>query len=854
MLDHLLHDIRYAVRQWLRAPGFVLTAVLTLALGIGGTTAMFTLMDAVLLRPLPVSHPDHLYRVGDNAYAGITSGLQNNFGIFSYDQYKYFRENTPEFEQLAAFQADPRRIGVRQSGSAEPAQATIGEFVSGNYFSLFRVGAYAGRVLTPSDDQPGASPVAVMSYAAWQQKYASKPSVIGSTFNMNGAAVTLVGIAPPGFFGDTLRSTPPDFWISILSERDIDHASPLIDRPEMIWLDIMGRLPNGARPKQIESRLVVELRQWLTSNARSLTEAQRALIPRQTLHLVSGKAGVVSRQSLRSSYETGLRLLTIISGFLLLIVCANIANLVLVRALERRRQTSINVALGAGRLRLITQALIENVSLALAGGACGLLVAYAATKVILALLFPRSTSLPVNASPSISVLSFAVLISVVTGILFGVVPAWISSQADPIEALRGAGRSTGSSSKRVSQRVLVALQAALSLALLAASGLLLQSLRNLSQQHFGFSPGGRVEVRVDPFLAGYKPEQLEQFTSRTHDRLMELPGVERVSASLFAPLSGGLWQGTVFVEGQRPPAPDSTENDCPFDKVGPGYFETIGTRLLNGRDFREQDTATSEFVAIVNESFVRRFFGRENPLGRHFGKDGLKHTVDYEIVGVVEDAKYSNPQEPAAPMFFLPLTQAVKYEEDPSENALEIRTQYPTEFEINLIPGAQLSEQEIRRALADIDPSLPVIRILSFGEEVSRSLSRQALVARLTLLFGLTALILVSIGTYGVTAYTVQGRINEIGIRMALGADRLNVLTLVAKDGFLLVGIGLAFGLPLTMGAGRLLTSYLYGVSSYDARVMLYAILALGISAAAAVLLPARRAVLLSPMTALRRE
>jgi predicted permease len=538
---------------------------------------------------------------------------------------------------------------------------------------------------------------------------------------------------------------------------------------------------------------------------------------------------------MRTAYEGGLRLLMMISGFVLLIVCANLANLVLVRALERKREASISVALGASRSRLIAQALTENVLLALAGGAGGLAVAYVATKAILRLVFAGSSDVPVDASPAPAVLMFATAVSIVTGMLFGIVPAWLGSRPDPIEALRG-GRSTAASG-RFPQRILVALQAALSLALLAASGLLLQSLRNVEQQRFGFDIGGRIAVRADAFLAGYKPEQLEPLFQRARDLLSRLPGVVSVSASLYGPLSGSAWQGTVYVQGQPPPQPDSTANNCPF-----------------GRGISKQDTTTSRHVAVVNQSFVRRFFARENPLGRHFGKDGLKYTADYEIVGVVEDAKYVNPEESAPPMFFLPLTQATKYDDDPSENTLEIRTRYPGEFEIQLTPGAALTEPEIRRVFAEIDPNLPVISVQSFAQQVNRTLTQQGLLARLTLLFGLTALLLVSIGTYGVTARAVETRTREIGIRMALGADRKSVLALVARDAFGLVVTGLALGVPLTLMTGRLLNSRLYGISGYDAPSIFGAALALALSAAVAIVLPARRAVSMAPMAALRRD
>jgi len=850
--DHLQHDLRYTLRQWRSAPGFVLTAVLTLALGIGGITAMFTLVDTVLLRSLPVHKPEQLYRVGDSAFAGVLSGVPSNFGVFSYDQYKYFRENTPEFTELAAFQADPRRLGVRHSGSAEPAQAAIGEFVSGNYFSLFGVAARHGRLLNTSDDQAGAPPVAVLSYSAWLQKFGADASIVGSVFSMNGTAVTVVGVAPQSFFGDSLRGNVPDFWISILSERSISRVSPFVDQPQMLWLDVMGRIRPDEHPAQVESRLRVELQQWLTERAKAVSESDRAKIGRQTLHMVSGKAGIVSTQSLRANYEGGLRLLMLVSGFVLLIVCANIANLVLVRALQRSRQSSINVALGASRARLISQALTESVLLALVGGILGLGFAYAGTKAILRLVFAGTSDIPVSANPSITVLLFAVCVSALTGVLFGVVPAWISSQANPIEALRSGGRLTGTSGQ-IPQRVLVALQVALSLALLTASGLLLQSLQNLQKQSFGFATPGRIAVRVDAFLAGYRPEQLEAFSLRAQSELQRLPGVERVAASLYGPLSGSLWQSTALVKGQPPPPPDSTENDCPFDRVGPGYFETIGTRIIDGRGISERDTATSQHVAVVSESFARKFFGHENPIGRHFSKDNPTEEADNEIVGVVEDAKYFKAEEAPPPMFFLPLTQRSTYAED-ADNSFEIRSQYPGEFELGLARGAQLSEAEIRRAFANIDPNLPVIRVQSFEDEIGRTLRQQNTLAQLTLLFGFVALVLVALGTYGVTSYAVQGRTREIGIRMAFGADGGSVLALVAKDAFRLVGLGLALGLPLTLVAGNLLRSRLYGMSGHDPRILVGSVLVLGLSAALATLLPAGRAARMSPMSALRRE
>jgi putative ABC transport system permease protein len=515
----LREDVRYALRQFAHAPGFTATAVLTLALGIGATTAIFTLVHAVLLKSLPVAKPSELYRVGDVENCCVNGGLQDDWSLFSYDKYRTFRDGTPGFVELAAFQAGRSLIGVRRSGSNQPAESQRSEYVSGNYFSMFGIGAYAGRVLTPQDDRKGADPVAVMSYRTWQQKYGLDPSVIGASFTMNGQPFTVVGIAPPGFFGDRLESAPA-FWLPLADEPLINGSSSILDFPEQDWLDLIGRLTPGADVKNIEARLQVELQRWLLSPVSKLQPGERAVVPKQVLHLSHGGAGV---QMMRDEYQSGLRLLMGISAFVLMIACANVANLMLVRATTRKQQTSVRAALGAPRSRQVGQALTESTLLALLGGLAGVGLAFLGTQLILHLAFPKN-NVAIHAAPSLPVLAFTFAVALLTGILFGVAPAWMTARANPADALRGANRSTGRS-VGWTQKSLVVAQAALSLVLLCAAGLLTQSLRNMQHQHFGFETANRYISHIDPQMAGYKPAQLAAFYRQLHDTLAAIPGV-----------------------------------------------------------------------------------------------------------------------------------------------------------------------------------------------------------------------------------------------------------------------------------------------------------------------------------------
>ena len=843
----LEEDARYALRQFANAPGFTATAVLTLALGIGATTAIFTLVHAVLLKSLPVAKPSELVRIGDREDCCVSGGLRDDWSLFSYDKYKTFRDGTPGFVELAAFQAGNDLVGVRRIGSNQPAESQRSEYVSGNYFSMFGIGPYAGRVLTPRDDRKGAEPVAVMSYRTWRQKYGQDPSIVGTSITINGQPFTVVGITPPGFFGDRLQYTPA-FWIPLANEPLINGSSSILEFPQQDWLDVIGRITPGADVKSIEAHLQVELQQWLLSPVAKLQPGERALVPKQTLYLSPGGAGV---QMMRDEYQAGLHLLMWVSGFVLLIACANVANLMLVRATTRKQQTSIRAALGAPRARQIGQVLTESTVLALLGGAAGVGLAFAGTRLLLQLAFEKN-DVAIHATPSLPVLAFTFAVALLTGILFGIAPAWMTATANPADALRGANRSTGQS-VGWTQKSLVVAQAALSLVLLCAAGLLIQSLRNMKRQDFGFETANRYILHTDPQMAGYKPAQLTAFYRQLHDTLTAIAGVNRVSFSLYSPMEGDNWSETVYLEGQAPPPPDTDQNDASWVRVSDGYFETVGTRVLQGRPITDQDTATSQRVAVVNQRFAKKFFKDESPIGKHFGDLDAKYVGNFEIVGVTEDTQYRQPTRKIPPMFFLSAVQSVTYD-DPRFVSFEDRSHYLNAIELKTQGTVSGLEPQVRRALAQVNPDLAVIDFVSFAEQVQENFSQQAMIAKLTSLFGLLALVLASVGLYGVTAYSVERRTSEIGIRMALGADRLNVLRLVLRGAFLQMGIGLAIGIPATILGGRAMATQLFGVKPYDPNILLLTTAVLSFAALVAAVVPARRAATLDPMRALRTE
>ena len=856
----MLTDLRDAVRQLRKSPGFTATALITLALGIGATTAIFTLVHQVMLKSLPVTKPEELWRIGDKTrccnWGGYTQGDAGDFALFSSEAYRYFRAHTPEFVDLAALQAGNANLGVRRVGSQAPADTRNGEYVSGNFFRTFGIQPWIGRLLTDEDDREGAPPVAVMSYRIWHDKYGSDPSVVGAGFQINGHPFTVIGVAAPGFYGAKLSGWGmPDFWLPLTGElvlsRVPDQSRP--KRPSANYLDLIGRARPDVNPKSLEAKLKVELHDWLASHVPDMEPSEKQLWQQQTLHLIPGGAGTAA---LRDQYQDGLKLLLVAAACVLLVACANLANLMLARGLKDRAQTAIRVALGAPRRRLVRKALVECVMLAAIGGVLGIVVAYAGTRLILHLAFQSggpNNYVPISATPSLPVLLFTLGTSVLTGIIFGIVPAWVTSHADPMEALRGAGRSVKGGASWA-QRSLVVAQAAMSLVLLSAAALLGQSLRNLQNQNFGFETQGRYIATINPSLGSYKPEQMEPLFRQIDDRLLQIPGVRMVAPVLYAPMSGDSWNNGVRIEGR--PEPDAKEDTgAGFARVMPGFFETVGAKVVLGRPITDEDTATTRKVVVINEAFAKRFFKDQNPIGQHFGEGKTKYSGNWEIVGVVRDIRYMTwgLKEPIRPMYWLPEAQFTQYD-DPAYVAGDAGSHFLSNIVIWAPGDPPGMEDRVRKALGSVDPNLVLYGVAPYTKILSGDFQQENMIATLTTLFGALGLLLAAVGLYGVMAYMVQQRTSEIGVRMALGADRMRIVGLVLRGAFSQIGIGLVLGIPAAIGTGRLMTNQLFGVKSWDPIMLTSAALMLALAALLASALPARRAAGVDPMVALRNE
>jgi len=846
-------DIRYTLRQLRKSPGFTLTAVITLALGIGANTAIFTLVHGILLRSLPVANPAQLYRIGDNDDCCVEGGFPGDAGdtgdytIFSTDLYQYLRNATPEFEQLAAVQAGGGTWTVRR-GSA-PAKPLRAEFVSGNYFSTLSLGAYAGRVFADGDDMPSSAPAAVISYNAWQGEYAADPSIVGSTLFIQTKPFTVIGVAPPGFFGDRVSDNPPDFWLPVQTELYIRGDQSILHHPDSNWLYLLGRVHPGTNIGALQTKVSVTLRQWLMTRPMLTANGGAAIVPKMHVVLTPGGGGI---QNMQQETGTGLKMLMILSSVVLLIACANIANLLMARSTARRGDVALRMALGAGRSRVTRQILTESVLLSSIGGLVGLVVAFAGSHMILALAFPDSKNLPIDAGPSLPVLGFAFLVSLVTGVLFGTGPAWLSSHAQPAEALRGANRSTRDRSS-LPQKALVVFQAALSLVLVAGAILMTKSLANLEHQRFGVATANRYVVHFDPAGAGYTLDRLPGLYREIEDRFSALPGVTNVGMALYSPLEGDNWGDCVILQGHPAPRPGEHCGSS-WDRVSAHFLEAIGVPMVRGRGFIAQDTASSPQVVLVNQAFVKHFFPNQDPIGQHFGIFDPKYSGSWEIVGVFADFKLNNPREEVHPVFLRPLSQHFTGFKEPMMVSGETQSMFINSMVLSFNTPQQNADALIRQAMAGIDPNLTVMDLRTLDAQVAGNFTEDRLVAQLSSLFGILSLILASVGLYGVMSYFVARRTSEIGIRMALGATRASVVAMVMRGVLWQVVIGLVLGIPAALYAGTLMKSLLYGVGHYDPWALAGAPLMLVLCATTAGFIPARRAASIEPVQALRTE
>ena len=844
-VEQIFQDLRYALRQLRKTPGFTATALLTLTLGIGANAAIFTLVDALMMRHLPVTDPKTLIRIGDTNDCCVNGGVPDNadFSLFPTEIYERLKKSAPEFEQLAAMQAGfpYRPLVARRDGTAETARSMRGEFVSGNYFQTFGLRPAAGRLSVESDDVKGAPMVAVMSYDAWKSVYAGDASVVGSTFWINTKPVTIAGVAPDGFFGDRLSTSPPDFYLPIETHEAITNA-PYVHDPDISWLYLIGRVKPGTAILPLQDKVSALIRGWLKETRTYENETDKSMPEKTHVILTAGGGGI---QDLRDQYEANLRLLMGASGLVLLIACANIANLLLVRGMRRKMEMCVRTALGAAKARIVRQLLTESVLLAGLGGLAGLVVAYVGAQVLLKVAFAGANKMPVSALPSFAVVGFAGALSLVTGILFGVAPAWIASRANPAEALRSSRGATSGAS--LLQHGLVVLQAALGLVLLVGAGLFAQSLMRLQGTNLKLESKNRYIVHINPQGAGYSTKQVEALYRLIEQRFHEVPGVKNIGISIYTPMEDNNWSNGVQVQGQA-----YSGKSASVVRANAEYFDSVGTHVVMGRGISVKDVSSAPTVAVVNETFVKGFFpNAENPIGRHFGAPGPESPGDFEIVGVVEDTVYTTVRWKDHRMYFLPITQRAPSDKTPIEldpsmyaGTLVLQTEAP----INNM------EALTRKTLAEINSNLAMVKFQTFDQQIADRFHDDKMIAQLTALFGGLALLLAAIGLYGVTAYTVARRTSEIGIRMALGARRAGVIGMVMRGAMSQTVIGLAIGIPAALLCVRFVRSQLYEIQGVNVAVMTIAILSLMLASLLAGMIPARSAASTEPAQTLRSE
>ena len=834
-METILKDIRYGVRGLIKRPAFSAVAIITLALGIGANTAIFTLVNAVMLKSLPVTKPEELVLFSDVRGEGTRQSDPPPSGpwdLFSYDSYQYIKNHDQSFQAICAFRSGESRLSVTLPGSSN-VQRAQGHMVSGNYFGVLGVNARLGRVLTPEDDAPNASPAAVVSNRYWQQQLGSDPSIIGKSLSINNTSFTVVGVTPEEFFGERVRKSP-DFWLPLAFQPQIEMRKSALDDKEVFWLSLMGRLREGVTLQQAQVQTNMSLRQFLTESAGSnLNDDWRRSIEGSTIEMVPGGQGI---SSLRFYYSKPLHMLMAIVGMVLLIACANVGSLFLSRSAARSTEMSLRLALGANRFRIVRQMLTESLLLAVGGGIAGVLLAQAGVRILVGLVTKET---PLETSPDVLVLSFTALAVMVSGLLFGLLPAVRASRTDLASAMKEKSRSSTGRSRFGVSSALIITQVCLSMILLTGAGLFARSLLKLQQEDVGFNRDNVLLVSIDPRLAGYKGAELPSLYQRLMERVKTVPGIAYANIATGSPMSGSRSSSNISVLGYTPiPKEEMLVNHM---AISADFSKTLGVPLLQGRDIADTDTAAGRDVAVVNQAFVDHYFKNQNPIGRIFWfGDEPTPKEPIEIVGVVGNIKASDAREAAANSVYLSIWQ----DDEPFNTTIQIRTNgEPTE----LAPA-------IRNAVAQVDPRLPIIGVTTLREQLQNTFKQDRLIAQLVSFFGLLALLLAAIGLYGVMSHGVVRRTNEIGIRMALGAQHTNILWLILNETLILVAVGLVIGIPLALAAGKLISSQLFGMSTTDPLTLLVAGGVLTAVALVAGYLPARRATRVDPLVALRDE
>ena len=839
LLDSLFQDVRYALRMVRKNPGFTTVAVLTLALGIGANTAIFTVINAVMLRALPVQHSEQLVTVGNPALVHSWGTGTPRTDVFSYPLYREVRDNNRVFSSvLASAHLENLRIAI-ESG----AENINGRLVTENYFQTLGVGALLGRTFTADEDRiPGGDPVLVLSYGYWRRRFAGDPAVIGTKVRMSNYPFTIIGVAPPGFFGEVVGDRT-DVWAPMMMQPQLMPSRPFLDDANIASVLLIGRLKPGVTIEQARANINSVVVQALTVTLDARLSADDRDAMRKSTIAVEVSSGSRGFSRLREEYATPLLLLLAMVVLVLLVACINVANLMLARSAVRQREIAIRFAMGAGPGRIVRQLLTESLVLASLGGMLGLLLARWGSALLVSLVYANSsTSSPLSLGVDWRVLGFTAAICLAAGMLFGLAPALRVLHVKLGRSLKEGGRNFGAGPNSSLRLALAASQIALGVLVLMAASLLVRSLHNLQDADLGYSRDQLLLVPVDLFSGGYRGPAIQNATRDLLLRFAGLPGVRSVTASSNGLFSGSESSDTVRIDAAA--LSNQPDNETADDEVGPDYFSTIGVPIVLGREITQQDFSAAAHVAVVNESFAKFYFPGRNPLGHKIFIQASEHPNQppYEIVGVARDVHDHGVRDAVRRRMYAPLTSATFDEPD------------LLNFEIRAVGNPEMLIHSIRGAISTVNPDLVVGGIKTASALVTNTLSSQMLVARLSSFFGALVLILVCVGLYGSMAYNVAARTKEIGLRMALGAPRGNLIWMVMREAWIVLLIGLAVGIPLGVAVSRLFRAMLFGVSKSDPLSIASAILALVAICVTAAIVPVRRATRVDPMTALRYE
>ena len=828
-MEALIRDIRYAFRTLRRAPGFTFVVILMLALGIGSNTAIFSLLDQLLYRPLPVHDPGALVQLdGPGAFRGRT---QNN-QTFSYPMFRDFRDRTEVFSGVLARVSTAATLMT--SGRSERVQA---ELVSGDYFEVLGVQPAVGRLLSRGDEQtPGAHPVVVLSHGYWQRRFGGDRAIVGQSVTINNHPMTVVGVSPQGFHG-VVTGDSFDIAVPMMMKQVMTPTWNDLDNRRSRWVNVMARLKDGVTREQALAQMNVVYKQ---ANEMELAQMEggsasfRQRFRDKSLEILPAGRGI----GVDTSVAGSLLMMMGMVGLVLLIACANIANLILARSAARRREVAVRLALGAGRGTLVRQQLVESVVLSLAGGLAGIGVAIVCAQGVMAMMPAGDGVNSISTLPDTRVLLFALGMSILTALIFGLGPALSAGRSAVVTALKDEGGAvmSGKGQMRVRKGLVVA-QVALSMLLVAAGGLFARSLQNLREFDPGFASDGLVEFAVEPSLNGYTQPRIQDLLARVRQEAEGLPGVRSASMAIVPLMAGSQWQSTVSVQGYQ--ATEGENMNPEFNAVGPRFFNTLGIQLIAGRDFDDRDRAGSRRVAIVNETFARYFFKQENAIGRRFGL-GNTQADAIEIIGVVRDSKTSNVKDETNRVVYTALAQ-----EEQVDGA---------SFYVRAAGGAAAPGDAVRDMMRRLDPSLPIFDLQTMEARMSDSLFTDRLLATLSTSFAALATLLAAIGLYGVMSYAVARRRKEIGVRMALGANAAQVQRMVLGEISVMAAIGIAIGLAAALGLGSLVRSSLFGMSPLDPVALSGAVVLLTTVIFVAGWIPARKASRIEPLRALRTE